>query len=50
MHPFYQTSAKEVLVNLKSSEKGLSTDEASLRLQKYGQNKICANERQSGGW
>jgi Ca2+-transporting ATPase len=40
MHPFYQTSTKEVLVNLKTSEKGLSTDEALLRLKEHGPNKI----------
>ncbi|MBN1644608.1 calcium-translocating P-type ATPase, SERCA-type [Candidatus Woesearchaeota archaeon] len=40
MQPFYQKSIKEVFLDLKTSEKGLTSDEASLRLQKYGPNAI----------
>ncbi|MBD3361976.1 calcium-translocating P-type ATPase, SERCA-type [Candidatus Woesearchaeota archaeon] len=40
MQPFYQKSIKEVLIDLKTSVKGLSQDEVSLRLEKYGPNEI----------
>tara|TARA_Y100000310_G_scaffold342814_1_gene447589 strand:+ start:3527 stop:6079 length:2553 start_codon:yes stop_codon:yes gene_type:complete len=38
--PHYQQAVKEVINNLKSSEKGLSSKEAKKRLNKYGPNKI----------
>ena len=40
MQPFYQKHIKEVFVDLKTSEKGLNSDEAAARLKKHGSNKI----------
>lgn len=45
MMPFYQKPIKEVFVDLKSSEKGLTDDEAIIRLKEYGPNQIEEAER-----
>jgi len=39
---YFQMDAKEVLENLNSSEKGLSKNEATRRLKKYGKNELRA--------
>jgi len=42
---YYSTDIKEVYQKLKSSEKGLSTAEANVRLDTYGKNKIIEEQK-----
>ena len=42
---FYRSSEKEVLEHFRSSDKGLSTEDANERLKIYGQNRLKEAER-----
>ncbi len=44
---FYLESSEEVLRELKSSEKGLSAQEAAARLQRQGKNRLAEEEKRS---
>lgn len=47
MSNYYDKSVKEVFSELKTSEKGLSTQEAADRLVKYGENKLPEGKKKS---
>src|SRR3989344_6982778 len=45
MADFYKLSVKEAFFQLKSSQSGLSSKEASYRLEKYGPNKLVSKKK-----
>ncbi|QMU27256.1 cation-translocating P-type ATPase [Adhaeribacter radiodurans] len=47
MESWYASTTEELLTTLRSSAKGISEEEASLRLQQYGANKLMDSKRKS---
>ena len=45
---YYLESSEKVLQELKSSEQGLSSQEAAARLQQQGKNRLAEEEKRSG--